>query len=61
VKTVPNIVHIQLGYSSVCVCVCVVVTKIHDGSLQKLMFGGALSRFQSFKGGANGFPRFVVT
>ena len=27
VKTVPNIVHVQLGYSSV----CIVGTKIYDG------------------------------
>jgi len=44
----------------VCVCVCVVGTKIHDGSSQKLMFGGALTLLKLFKGGANGFPGFVV-
>jgi len=31
------------------------------GGLQKLMFGGALSRLQSFKGGTNGTPEFMVT
>ena len=55
-KTVPNIVHVQLGYSSV----CIVGTKMHDESSQKLMFGGALSHLQLFKGGANGFPESMV-
>jgi len=57
VKTVPNIIHVQLGYSSV----CMVGTKKRDGSSQKLIFAGALSLLQSFKGGANGFPGTVVT
>jgi len=61
VKTVPNIVHVQLEYSSVCVCVCIVGTKIHNRSLQKLMFEGALSLLQSLKGGEYGFPECVVT
>jgi hypothetical protein len=47
VKTVPNIAHVQLGYSSVCVyvceCVCVVDTKIRDRRSQKFMFGGGLT------------------
>ena len=53
VKTVPNIVHVQQGYSSVCVCVCarararvrvcMVGTKISDWSSQKLMFVGGLT------------------
>jgi hypothetical protein len=59
VKTVPNIVHVQLEYSSV--RVCMVGTKICDGSSRKLMFRGALSLLQSFKGGANGFPESMVT
>ena len=42
-------------------CVCMVDTKIHDGSSRKLMFGGAPSLLQSFKGGANGFSESVVT
>ena len=42
-------------------CLCMVGTKICDGSLWKLMFGGALSLFQSFKWGANGFPESMVT
>jgi len=46
VKTVPNIVHVQLGYSSV--CVCLVGIKKHDESSQKFMFAGALSLLQSF-------------
>jgi len=41
--------------------VCMVGTKIHDRSSWKLMFGGALSLLQSFKGGANGFPQSMVT
>jgi hypothetical protein len=32
-----------------------------DGSSKKFMFASALSLLQSFKGGANGFPEFVVT
>ena len=35
-------------------CVSMVGTKIHDGSSRKLMFGGAPSLLQSFKGRANG-------
>jgi len=35
-------------------------TKIRDRSSQKLMFGGALSLLQSFKGGANRFPESMV-
>jgi hypothetical protein len=42
-------------------CVCMVGTKIHDRSSWKLMFGGAVSLLQSFKGGANGFPQSMVT
>jgi hypothetical protein len=37
-----------------------VTTKIHDDSSQKLMFGGALSLLQSFKGGASGFPESMM-
>ena len=59
VKTVPNIVHVQLGYSSV--CMCMVGTKILDGSSQKMIFRGALSFLQSFKGGTNGFSESIVT
>jgi len=36
-------------------------TNIVNGILQKLMFGGALSLLQSFKGGANRFPESMVT
>ena len=39
-------------------CVCV---KIHDGSLQKFLFAGALSLLLLFKGGANTFPESAVT
>jgi len=56
VKTVPNIVHLHSGYSSV----FMVGTKIHDGSSRKWMFGGAPSLLQLFKGGANGFPESMV-
>jgi hypothetical protein len=42
-------------------CVCMLVTKIHDGSSRKLMFEGAPSLLQSFKGVANGFPGSMVT
>jgi len=42
-------------------CVCMLGTKKHNGSSQKLMFAGALSLLQSFKGFANGFPGSVVT
>ena len=42
-------------------CVCMVCTKIHGGSSQKLMSGGALSFLQSFKRGANRFPESLVT
>ena len=42
-------------------CVCMVGIKIRDGSSRKLMFRGALSHLQSFKGGANGFPESIVT
>ena len=57
-KTVANIVYVQLGPAA---CVYTVGTKKHDGRSQKLIFAGALSLLQSFKGGANGFPRSVVT
>jgi hypothetical protein len=43
-----------------CVCVCV-YTKMYVGSSQTLMFGGAPSLLQSFKGVANRFPESVVT
>ena len=36
-------------------------TKKRDGSSQKFMLAGALSLLQSFKGGANGLPKSVVT
>jgi len=42
-------------------CVCMVGTKIYDGSSRKLMFGGAPSLLQSFKGGTNGFSESMVT
>jgi hypothetical protein len=42
-------------------CVFMVGSKIHDGSSWKLIFGGALSLLQSFKGGAYGFPESMVT
>jgi hypothetical protein len=56
-----EIVQVQLGYSRVCVCVCMVCTKMYEGSSQKLMFGGALSLFLSFKGVANRFSESMVT
>jgi hypothetical protein len=34
--------------------------KMCDGSSQKLMFGGAVSLLQSFKGGANRFRESVL-
>ena len=43
------------------VCECMVGTKMGDGSSQKLMFGGALSLLQPFKGGTNGPPESMVT
>jgi len=55
-EIVPSIVHVQLGYSSVCAWwVRRYVMEV------KFMFGGALSLRQSFKGGANGFPESMVT
>ena len=42
-------------------CMCMVGTKKCDGSSQKFMFANAISLLQLFKGGANGFPEFVVT
>jgi len=42
------------------VCMYKVGTKKRDGSSQKLIFAGALSLLQSFKGGANWFPGYVV-
>jgi hypothetical protein len=41
--------------------VCMVGTKMCEGSSQKLMFGGALSLLQPFKGLANRFPESLVT
>jgi hypothetical protein len=35
-------------------------TKMHEGSLQNLMFGVALSLLQSFKGVPNEFPESMV-
>ena len=58
VKAVANIVHVQLGYSSVCSWwVPRYKMEVH----KKLMFAGALSLLLSFKGGANTFPESVVT
>jgi hypothetical protein len=36
-------------------------TEMCDGSSKKLIFAGALSLPQSFKGRENGFPERVVT
>ena len=41
--------------------VCMVSTKIRVGSSQKLMFRGAFSLLQLFKGEANEFPQSMVT
>jgi hypothetical protein len=41
--------------------VCMVVTKIPDGSSQKLMFAVALLLLQSLKGRANRFLESMVT
>ena len=43
------------------VCECMGGTKMCDVSLQKLMFGGALSLLQSLKGGTNGTLESMVT
>jgi hypothetical protein len=42
-------------------CVFMVGSKIRDGSWWKLIFGGALSLLQSFKGWAYGFHESMVT
>jgi len=58
VKNVPNIVHGQLRYSSVCAWW---VPRYRMEVHENLMFGYALPLLQLFKGGANGFPESVVT
>jgi hypothetical protein len=59
VQTVPNIVHVQLRYSSVCVCAWWVprnVMEVHNN-----LFTGAPLLVHSYKGGANEFSESVVT
>jgi len=57
VVTVPNIVYNW----DTALCEGMMVTKMHEGSSHKLIFGGALSLLQSFKERVNGVSESVAT